>query len=357
MAVMFLKLVTDLFWYLAAMMPVIISVPFAAEVILTLIPCIYGIWLILNRKKQDFSENCQDVFLFESKVLAVISLFELMILGLARWQRQCGPFLIGFLVTGILLLRVSRVSERDQKKAGFWGWNGLSMLPVLAAALLLASGAVRRSVWFLIGGIYQNLILPVILGMLRLLIVALAAAAPLFAGLFPELSRIEAEMVVIDTETKVDFEAFEGTETPLFLKVIGVLLLALAAAGICYLLYKRITAANGPRDRREQGEIHKSGLSAKEQRGIGRQFSREKNVRYYYRKFLRLCRARGISLERSMTSEEIQHLAVRYWSKEEVSELRKLYCETRYGGVDDKGERRQRAKELYGKMKKENQSA
>lgn len=357
MAVMVLKLVTDLFWYLAAMGPVIVSVPFAAGAILTLIPCIYGTWLILNRNRQDFSENCQDVLLFEGKVLAVISLFELMILGLARWQRQCGPFLFGFVVAGILLLRVSRVSEKDRKKAGFWGWNGLSMLPVLTAALLLASGAVRRSVWFLIGGIYQNLILPVILGILRLFIVALAAVAPIFSGLFPGLSGIEAEMVVIDTETKVDFEAFEGTETPFFLKVIGILLLVLAAAGICYFLYKRITAASGPGNRREQGEIHKSSLSAKEQREGGGLFGREKNVRYYYRKFLRLCRMRGISLERSMTSEEIQRCALQYWSKEELSELRKLYCETRYGDVDDRGERRQKAKELYGKLKRESQSA
>lgn len=355
MPVMILKLVTDLFWYLAVLVPVIVSVPFAAGAVLTLIPCAYGIWLILNRKKRDFSGNCQDVFLFESKILAVVSLFELMILGPGRWQRQCGPFLFGFIVAGIFLLRVSRVSEQDQKKAGFLGWTGFSMLPVLAAALLLASGVVRKSVWFLISGLYQNLILPVILGILRLFLVALASAAPLFSGLFPGLSQIEAEMVVIDTETKVDFESFEGAKTPLLLKVAGIFLLILAVAGLCYLVYKRIAAADSPEDRRVPGEIHKSGLSAEGQRESGGRFHREKNVRYYYRKFLRLCRARGISLERSMTSEEIQRCALQYWSKEELSELRKLYCETRYGDVDDRGERRQKAKELYGKLKRESQ--
>lgn len=353
MTVLILKLITDVFWYLAAMMPVISSVPAAAGVVFLAVPCVYAAWMMIFGRNRDFSGNCQDTFLFEGKVLAAVGFFELVILGLNSWQKQCGPFVLGFLLAGILLLRICRVTGA-QSQVRFLELNGLSMLPVLAAAVVLASKTVRGAAAALIGGVYQKLILPVLLGILKLFLTVLQALAPLFSFVFPGLTEISSDMetVVLDTDSKVDFGELYPIEIPIYLKVIGILILGAMLAVLFYALYKRITGAGGDGGRPPVSEIKRSRLSPEERREQGAGlFGREKNVRYYYRKFLHLCREKGMEVGISSTSEEIERRAAGYWPEQELSELGRLYRQVRYGNRKDGSKERQAAREIYRKLK------
>lgn len=357
MAVAMLKIMTDVLWYLSMMMPLTGAVPVPAKVVLFALPCIYGGWLFASAGKQDFSGDCQDILLFEGKILAFISFFELVILGVDSWQRQSGPFVLGFLLSGILLLRTCRISRTEQGQRGFWKLNGVSLLSVLAAAFVLASKTVRGGAMFLLSSTYQKLVLPVLLGILRLFLVGIQAVVSLFSFLFPGIAvnGLEMETVVLDTDTKVDFGDFSAAETPFYFKVIGILILIAAAAVLFYLVYRRISGGGQYEKRGPQGELHRSELvpgNRSEQDG-GFLFQ-EKNVRYYYRKFLRLCRKKGMEIESSATSKEIERRAAGYWPENELSELGELYRGIRYGNRKDGAGERQKAREIYKKLKEKN---
>lgn len=359
MGVLILKLLTDGFWYLSAMTPVIETAPLAARAGLLAVPCVYGIWLVMNRKRRDFIGNAQDVFLFEGKALAFVTVFELVILGTSRWQALCAPFMMAFLLCGILLMRISRVSEAEQRQARFWGLNGLSLLPVMAAALALSSGTVRSGVWFLLGSAYHFLILPILLGILRLFLIVLQILAPLLSRLFPQLSGISAEMgmVELDTDTRLDLEGASVMETPLLVKIIGIVLGLAAVGALLFLIYRRIADSSLRKEERLMSVTERSRVleTERSEKG-GSLFSREKNVRFYYRKFLKLCRERGIGLEGSMTSKEIGNLAGRFWPEKDLEELRDLYRQSRYGGCEETNGERQQAREIYRKLKKDEPS-
>lgn len=359
MAVLILKLLTDGFWYLSAVVPVMGSAPLAVRAGLLAVPCVYGIWLIMNRRRRDFIGNAQDVFLFEGKTLAVVTVFELVILGSRRWQTLCAPFMMAFLLCGILLMRISRVSEAEQRQPRFWGLNGLCLLPVMAGALVLSSGAVRNVVGFLLGNTYHFLILPILLGILQLFLLIVQILVSLFSGIFPQLSGISAEMgmVELDTDTRLDLEGAGVMEIPLYAKVLGIALGLAVAGALLFLIYRRIADSTFRKEERRVSVTERSRIpEAERSERDSRIFGREKNVRYYYRKFLKLCRERGILMERSMTSEEIGRLARRFWSEEDLKELRDLYLQSRYGFCEEKDGQRQQAREIYRKLKKEEPS-
>ena len=77
-------------------------------------------------------------------------------------------------------------------------------------------------------------------------------------------------------------------------------------------------------------------------------FFEEKNVRYYYRKFLALCRKKGLQPEREMvTTELMRQIAMESWGEaESLDALTELYREVRYGGAADAEPQRKKAKEL-----------
>ena len=79
----------------------------------------------------------------------------------------------------------------------------------------------------------------------------------------------------------------------------------------------------------------------------------EKNVRYYYRKFLALCRKHGLEPECGMvTTEMMRTIAVETWGDEEsVDELTMLYRDVRYGGKKDEEPERKTAKSLFKNLK------
>lgn len=355
-AVCILKAFVDSVWYLAFMTPFLLRAPRAAAIFLISVPCVWAVWIFLNRSRRNFADSSQDTFFFQVKVLLVAVASELLFLGVDRWQKECGFYVLLFFILGILLLRISRLSGEGKARAGFWGVSGVQLVLAVSAAAGLASAVVRNG---LVNGLvtcYWTLILPVLEGVLWLLLKGLEALAPLFAGLFPNEVRFETNdpSVMVDGELGLEFEEITAVGFPVFLKAAGGLMACLAAGWLLLLLYRRLTGSWRTAPGEQTGVLQKSQAEeARQRNGSLEGLFQERNVRYYYRKFLKLCRQKGMELEPSMTSEAIAGIALRYWNEDVLKEFQTVYQKARYGVGLEGDKEKKRARELYRRLKEE----
>ncbi|MCD8105712.1 MAG: hypothetical protein LUF35_12125 [Lachnospiraceae bacterium] len=349
MAIAVLKMLTDTTWYLAFMAPILAALPDVAEWALLMVPVLWILYLALFWKKRDFISDIQDMVLFEARFLLVVGVVELCFIGPSRWQTLCSRPVLLFLIFGIFLLRAGRIAEAPGEKRGFWSTSGISLLAALSAAAVLSSKTVRDSVLWLLQTIYNHLITPLLEAFFWLFAGFCSILVTLFSMLFSiSISTENQEIMELDLENPLELEEASTVQTPLPVKFIGYLLLILAAAAILFYLYRRLAGNAGGWKLRAAGSITRSpdgeNPDSSERPGL---FGRRRNVRYYYRKFLRLCVEKGLDAERPLTSSAVHNYAILYWDEEKSGEFRDLYRRARYGGEPEDDDVKRQAKELY----------
>lgn len=362
MDVLLFRILMDGSFFLAIFSPLILmGIPVIKFGLLAVLAS-WILWLLINRKSRDLAGGVQDIAFLEMKVLAVIQVFELFILGINGWKEQCAPFLVLFAVSAIVLLRAGRLAggNSDSGTGGrgrFWGVSGLEIAAVIFAALILSSGFVTGTAVGLIGKLYSCIVLPVLLLFLKILAGILWILAPIFSAIFSGVGNQQYEVEVNNAtgQMALGLDGTEEVSTPFMLKVLGIALVLLVLFLFFRFLYRRLSVSGNGGDRRNAGTVTRRSLPASE-RKMGRRiiFDGEKNVRYYYRKFLALCRKYGlIPEEGAVTTEAVHRMAADCWKGEEetLEELRNLYLEVRYGGRKDGDSDRKRAKELYKEVK------
>lgn len=357
MDVLILRLLLDSSFFLAIFNPLISGDNLFMKVGLMAVLAAWIVWLVLNWKKKDLEGRVQDVVFTEVKVLAVIQVYELVILGFSGWQEKCAPFVASFAVVAILFLRVGRLIGGSQEKGKFWGANSVEILAVLGIVLVFSSEIVKNFAWKLLGGFYLKIIFPILSFFLNILQMVFMLLEPLIAMLFSGLEPDGYE-VEVDNRTGQDFLQLTGNETlaetPMWAKVVGVLLIVVVFAAVFYFLYQKLSVAGSGRDRKIHGEVKKSTLGVSERNTVKKpSIFDEKNVRYYYRRFLELCRKHGLQPETDMVTSEMMHqIAVERWGEEaSMDEFTTLYREVRYGGRKDEEPERKTAKSIYKKIK------
>lgn len=353
MDIFLLKAVTDGFWYLAVFGPILLQGSKAFRAVFALIPAAWMVWLALNWKRRRIAANVLDVFMLEVRLLTVAGFFELIFMGPGSWGRQCAPFAALFLISGILLLRAARLMESGQVRGGFWKENGVQFAVILAATAVIASKMMRHMLGLALIHGYQKLILPVLIGILELAGGFLMWLWPYLAALFPELSvrNQDREMAEITAGPPIDLGEPGSGNAPFYLRAIGIGLIVLAGTACFIYLYRRFSEAGGGLKRKAAGEINRSILAPE---GKGKRKRRwpggEKDVRYYYRKFLELCMKKGLEPEPQNTTEDIHRAALQWWKEETLLELRALYLEARYGR-EEQGKKRAKKPRDQGREK------
>lgn len=357
MDVFILRLLLDSSFFLAIFNPLISGDNRLIQAGLIAVLAVWLVWLVLNWKKKDLEGRVQDVVFTEIKVLAVIQVYELVILGFTGWQEKCAPYVAFFAVMAILFLRAGRLVGGSQEKRRFWGANSVEILAILGAALVFSSDVAKGFARKLLGGFYLKIILPVLSFFLNVLQMVFLLLEPLIAMLFSGFEPAEYE-VDVDNRTGQDFLQLTGNETlaetPMWVKVVGVLLVVVVFAVVFYFLYQKLSVAGSGRDRKNRGEVRRSTLGVSD-RSTAKKPSifDEKNVRYYYRRFLELCRKHGLEPESELVTSEMMHqIAVERWGEETaMDEFTTLYREVRYGGRKDEEPERKTAKTIYKKLK------
>lgn len=357
MDVLIMRVLMDVSFYLSVFMPLMQrGIPVLKWGLLVILAA-WVVYVIMNWRAKDFAGGVQDVVFLEVKVLVVIQVFELVVLGLGSWQEICVPYVILFVVTAIMLLRAGRLHMGMQEKSRFWGVNGLEFLVILGTVFVVSSDSVKKLAVSGLSGVYNGIILPILLAFLKILETVLWFIWPILESIFSKV-EIEREYIQLDTSTGQEFLALDGSEAkaaPEYLKVIGFFLEAAALILFFRYMYKKLSESGSGRDRSNRGEVRRSTLADSEKKKNSRKlFDGEKNVRYYYRRFLELCRKHGIDPEGSMvTTETVYRMAADYWKEDEMylRDLRTIYLDVRYGGKKDEEPDRKLARTLYKKIK------
>ena len=251
---------------------------------------------------------------------------------------SCGvPVFLTAASASVLLLRSLRHGKEIYLQPAYQARNWL------AAAGLLACAYLAGTEWFLgfLGLIYDRVAVPLLLGAAMAVGMVCLALAPVLLGavqwLLGRLSPVDLEPpaasgtegLLEQARDLVGAEAGFGWE---LLTALG----ALAAALAAFLLFRwLVRRGSGPpqRDSRVQGERRAiSGEPAPARREVlpatyaGR-------VRGQYRRFLKLCRKRGLELLPSDTSAQISAKAQRWMADgETLAALEAIYRRARYGG-------------------------
>ncbi len=356
MDMLVLKVLTDGSLYLAVFMPFFISAPAWGRVGLLAIFASWAVWLFFNWEKKGLEGTIPKAVFLEWKLLAAAMLFEVTFLGVTAWRRQCAPFALCFFAGSILLLRGSRLQGSGQKREAFWGANGWELFGMLLAAAVLSWKPVIRCFLGGLGTLYRTFLLPVIEAFLTVFIKILMWIAKYLALLFPgglEKIKMDGE-ISLDGGMPPDLGAAETGQVPLVVKVLGIGILAFAAFLFFRFLFRKLSESGGKKKMYARGEVKRSYLRAEDKRVSGKGFwGGERNVRYYYRKYLKLCIQGGLDMEsHGVTSEQVHERAANLWGmEEELAKLRTIYLKIRYGKRKESGSERAKAREIYKKVK------
>lgn len=357
MDVLLLRLILDSSFFMAIFYPLIHERNSAVKWGLLAALAGWNIWLMVNWKKKDLEGIIHDITMKEVKILAVIQVYLLIILGFAEWQEVCAPFVTLFAVTAILFLRAGRLAGGSQEKKKFWGANGVEFAVLLTAAAVLSSDAVKAVGWKLLGGFYMKLIFPIFTALIYMVQLVLMVIGPWIAQFFSEVEFVD-NGVEVDNRTGQDFLQLTGNEAlvevPAWAKLAGILLVAAGLGALLYFLYKKLSKGGSGRDRSIRGEIKKTSLAAADKTFLKKpSMFDEKNVRYYYRRFLEFCRKKDLWPESGMvTSEMMQTIVSERWDdRESMEAFTNLYRDVRYGGRNDGEPERATAKTLLKKIK------
>lgn len=267
------------------------------------------------------------------------------------------PVFLTAAVSSVLLLRSIRHGPEVYRQRSYQLLNGVS------AALLLALAWLASTDWFLNGlwAVYARVVLPVLQTVLMAVSLAGAVLFLLVFGLVMWLISLVSEAAWVETEAA----AAQGELTKQVREVAGsgaewlerVVLLLLVAAGAAALFYffrwmtrRRADRAwvHGAGDRLSPAEAARR----REPTRLPRTYAGR--IRGQYRRFLRHCRKRGIEIEASDTSEEVEAKACRRLVDRgaELADLRLLYRKARYQGTATR-EEYARVKKLCGELQKE----
>lgn len=342
-------------FYLAVFMPLFRTMPPLVKIILAVIPVGWAVWVRLNWKTRDFMEALPDTFSFQGKFLAGISLLEIFFIGIGQWSEFCAPFVVLFAAVGIMAMKTGRIASGNQKKGMFWLTCAAEIGFVLAAGAFFSSGFFTGGVKMLLGGIYNFLILPVLLLIIQVIAKLLELAWPYLMQIFSNEVKFQAseEGISINGDLGVTLEQGEIAVGAEYFKILGIAL-AVAALGLfLWFLYRKLSKTYDPK-RKLQGTVSQVVIPLEKQDEEKLPpFGGERNVRYYYRKFMKLCKKRGGWSQKNATTAHIHEFAAFHWNEELLEELRKLYLGVRYGGKADGAEEKKRAKEIYRELKAE----
>ena len=83
-----LKILTDILFYLAIFIPLIVNGAMPVRIVLAAVPVVWAVWIKMNWKTKDFMEALRENFFFQVKLLifisfrVTVSLFSFILLNL-----------------------------------------------------------------------------------------------------------------------------------------------------------------------------------------------------------------------------------------------------------------------------------
>ena len=326
-----------------------------ADAMLYLPPVFYCIWVCIRNRFSLSYYNSYAFFKSASLVLLTLSILLLLMGQASRIEHFSLPFVISFLFSGVLTMRLLR---HDDDLHRDWRLQLIDLSSLLAfyfLAFLLSSPVFLGILVKALGLLFRFVLSPLLLGVAYLMLGPIWLVLKLFSFVkyqaLPEHKR----------ETMIDDSSFNLTSLIGDVQKEGSLELILAALGIvafltlAYWFFRRIA---GDVAKHKEGGVHEFRNAAPVAPSLAflRQIWAPRTprdaVRHYYRRFLhQVVVAGGFELRPCDTSESILRSLVDRYDPALLSELRGLYIVARYSSGPVTREDARRAKELFGRLK------
>ena len=308
----------------------------------------YATTLPYNIKTVGYT-NIFRMYLYVAIPIAIFFAVNVAFFG-AFLSGALGPYIIMFLVSSIVLMRMLRHDNEILMQNRFKIMNSIGVIGVIIMGVVLGSPQGLRLMTAVISFIYFRIFIPF----------AVAIFALVGIILFPIMSLFnweEVEMPQDDGGGYVglppDFEFYEMQQSigVIIFQIIVFIGLAVLVFYVLRAIFRFLT----------QKTFNREGAPANIQRvflgdkGPARRKEPRVNhqIRQIYRKFLKLCKNRGITLHQSLTTEDIaKSFASSVGDNESAFALREIYIESRYGEKTPDSKDVKQCRELYGKLKK-----
>lgn len=310
----------------------------------------YLVWMI---RREDYGLSWSrgaDVFSMLWKVCIPFALLFSVYGGVKVVAGQGLPAFLLAAVSSVLLLRSIRHGPEIYCRRAYQIRNWLAVAAMLAGACLASMD------WFLgcISWAYDNVAVPLLLGLAMAVGLVLTAVMPLIyqllANLFWEgdidVAFPAGEAGPLDLARELAGES--GNLGGRVLTALGILAAALAV----FLLFRWLLRRRpGPETETNSREERRT-VAAESPRREVLPATYAGRIRAQYRRFLKLCRKKGVDLSPSDTSAQVSAKAGRWLADPEVlSALEAIYCRARY---DNQATREDLAevKRLWGQVRK-----
>lgn len=320
---------------------------------------LYVLFCCVTRRTQPRYFDSIDIFFLELKLLPVPAVIALALGLLKRAEAFSVPYLIVYLLSSVVLLRMLRHDEATLSQPKFRLMNGLTVSLLCLVCSFLGSPLFRSVAATALKLFWRVLSFP-----LLIILGGLGAGLVWFLDLLlpDELSFEELELEPMELLTQgqelLPEELMEQATEPsrVMAFVISGILIALAVL-VAVLLFRRLLAARRTESTSapEQQRFSAAAMPPP-QRPLTRLGARtpDLQVRYWYQQLLRRTDREGGVLRPSMDTRQQSSVAEDTFSKKqsEIARMRKLYLPARYGGnvtADDARE----AKTLYQQIKKD----
>lgn len=326
-----------------------------ADCILMLPPALYIVWLVYKgdyeleqgRQRRLFTVFCRIIFPFSLIMTAA---------GFgADVQSVVLPYAALMLTSSVLLMRSLRHDAVVYCKTSYQLVNLSAVALATAASILLSTKTALAAYKALLKAFYNTLILPVLTLLLNILLQIMFAIEKLLKWLgltSPELDDVTIDDEAIDEMLEqinaMEIEAADARGLRTILIVLGIAVVVL----ILLLFFRWLNQKKGEAAAQAPSGTTRVALSGDGRQEIQKETSPVRAVRNQYRKFLKLCAARGAAPKKYHTSLDMEEKA-RYalGASAPSGEIRDIYILARYDGTADQDSVR-RIKKLYAKAKK-----
>ena len=306
-----------------------------------LLPPLIYVWIVCIKKifVPDGNEY-KELFSLQLKTLIILPFIFVFKPDMAILRGYCLPSLIMFLLSAVLAMRMMRHNTQVLKTPAFQIRNALTVGAVLVAAWGCTSNAFLRILGKVVAA-FRWVLLPVVEGLGIAISYVFALFMQVVMAFFAFLGRtfgndnFEKSQIEVQEGIKEEMDLLDGYIAPdsrVFSTVIMVILIIVGL--ICmYFIFKRMLYRRGRQDTAgfEQQSLTVSAPKTEKDRLIAPKDPREA-VRWHYRRFLRYCKSKDMTIKPSHDSREINALAVSrdIAESEQLEPLREVYIAARY---------------------------
>ena len=323
-----------LVWFLPVILSWLFVTGSAADCLLLVPAAVYMGWLVWKGDYTLSQNRQQRIFAAAWKVLPAAACLFAIFGGYEPVAGVTIPFSVMMLASSILLMRSLRHDKGVYCQKKYQAVNVAVVAAVLAVSRLMSSSMAMELYRSALQGLYYIIITP-FSWLLMLLMNGLSEVIHIAKG---EGGRSSGEEVVVHLKELAPLDTSQAESI-----LPGSAKWFFAAAGIAAVIllvffFFRWLQKKGPVDETAGAGLEIRQVLERKAAPQNENSSPVRKVRNLYRKYLRQCVSRGVTVKKSTTSMEVHHQVRNLTDVDEktAEEIRQLYISARYAGQADR---------------------